>query len=62
MEDVALAFLLVIAFVVGIVAGTIGSDNFDKGRCHERWKYQHTYQDTLATLRTGCEFPRAIKN
>ncbi len=55
------------AFVVG---GFIGaaltaflalygeSDLRTQVRCDERWKYQRTIQDTLATVRSGCELPK----
>jgi hypothetical protein len=29
----------------------------EAGRCAERWQYQRTVTDTLATVRSGCALP-----
>lgn len=54
---------MVVGFVLIVVgAFFLGDSNGsrqgrEEGRCKERWQYQHTPADSLATIRSGCPIP-----
>lgn len=61
-DDIAggclVVFVVVVAIGIAVAAKNDGwARGITEGRCAERWRYQHTITDTLATVRSGCTLP-----